>query len=169
MTTPARSAIVVFTGKSLEHILHDGGSQSWVLDRNNARRCAYLVCCRSGVDWVEGHEPRGSAFLVGRVDEVVPSTEDPGRWLVRISAYAKVSVPDVWKGWRNPIRYTDLDELGIDVKGLRFQPMPAKSDEPLTEPSRAVAAQGLTIAEAKRGLAKTFGVSEDAVEITIRG
>jgi hypothetical protein len=163
------SAIAVFTGKSLDHILHDGGSQSWVLDRNNARRCAYLVCCRSGVDWVEGHEPRGSAFLVGRVDEVVPSTEDPGRWLVRISAYAKVSVPDVWKGWRNPVRYTALDALGIDVKGLRFQSMPAKSDVPRVESSGAVAVQGLTIAEAKRGLAKAFGVSEDAVEITIRG
>jgi hypothetical protein len=31
------------------------------------------------------------------------------------------------------------------------------------------AAQGLTIAEAKRGLAKSFGVKEDAIEITIRG
>ena len=169
MNTPTRSAIAVFTGKSLEHVLHDGGSQSWVLDRNNARRCAYLVCCRSGVDCVEGHEPRGSAFLVGRIDEVVPSTEDPGRWLVRISAYARVSVADVWKGWRNPVRYTDLDALGIDVKSLRFQPMPEKGDAPRTKPAGAVAAQGLTIAEAKRGLAKTFGVSEDAVEITIRG
>jgi hypothetical protein len=169
MTTSTRSAIAVFTGKSLEHVLQDGGSQSWVLDRNNARRCTYLVCCRSGVEWVEGHEPRGSAFLVGRVEEVVPSTEDPGRWLIRISAYAKVSFPDVWKGWRNPVRYTDLDALGIDVKSLRFQPMPEKGEEPRTKPAGAVATQGLTIAEAKLGLAKTFGVSEDAVEITIRG
>lgn len=163
------SAIAVFTGKSLDHILQDGGSQSWVLDRNNARQCAYLVCCRSGVEWVEGHEPRGSAFLVGRIDDVVASTENPARWLVRIRDYATVAVPDVWRGWRNPVRYTDLAELGIDLEGLRFQPMPVPGNVPRSAAPTRSAAQGLTIAEAKRGLAKSFGVSEDAIEITIRG
>ena len=40
-----------------------------------------------------------------------------------------------------------------------------------SEPAQSVAAAGasLTIAEAKRGLARSFGVSEDAIEITIRG
>ena len=156
-------------GKSLDHILHDGGSQSWVLDRNNARQCAFLVCCRSGVEWFEGHEPRGSAFLVGRISEVVPSTENSGRWLVRISEYATVSVPDVWQRWRNPVRYTDLTELGIDIKHLRFAPMPERVDLPRTTATQRSVSQGLTIPEAKRGLAKTFGVTEDAIEITIRG
>ena len=38
-------------------------------------------------------------------------------------------------------------------------------------PAQSVAAAGasLTIAEAKRGLARSFGVSEDAIETTIRG
>lgn len=169
MTASNQSAIAVFTGKSFDHILQDGGSQSWVLDRKNARRCAFLVCCRSGIDWVEGHEPRSSAFLVGRIDDVVPSPEIAARWLVRISEYARIDVPDVWKSWRNPVRYTDLAELGIDFTTLHFTPMPDRSDPIKANAASVEPEHGLTIAEAKRGLAKTFGVAEDAIEITIRG
>ena len=172
MTTTTHSAIVVFTAKSVEHMMKDGGTQSWVLDKSNAKHCEYVVCCRSGLEEVEGPEPKGSAFLVGRLSDVVPSTEHPGRWLVRMSEFARVDLPDVWKGWRNPVRYTDLASLGIDPASLTFEPMP----EP--DPSAVAAAPaapklagvvGLTIAEAKRGLAKTFSVGEEAIEITIRG
>lgn len=165
------TAIVVFTAKSVEHMLQDGGTQSWVLDKSNAKHCEYVVCCRSGLDEVEGPEPKGSAFLVGRVSDVVPSTEHPGRWLVRMSEFARVNLPDVWKGWRNPVKYIDLAELGIDPADLTFEPMP----EPSAEAAPAAAKAGgagvgpLTIAQAKRGLSLTFGVPEEAVEITIRG
>ena len=169
MAASNQSTIAVFTGKSFDHILQDGGSQSWVLDRNNARRCVYLVCCRSGIDWVEGHEPRGSAFLVGRIEDVVPSSEIAARWLVRISEYARIDVPGVWKSWRNPVRYTDLAALGIDFTTLHFTPMPERSHPVKGITTTSEPEQGLTIAEAKRGLAKTFGVAEDAIEITIRG
>jgi len=165
------TVIVVFTGKSFEHVIADGGSQSWVLDRNNALHCEYLVCCRSGVDWVEGPEPQGSAFLVGRISDVVPSTETPRRWLVKMSAFARVSIPGVWQGWRNPVRYTDLASLGIDPGTLTFEPMPepAAADLRVTASEIRPAGGPLTINEAKRGLALTFGVSEEAIEITIRG
>jgi hypothetical protein len=175
-STPA-SAIVVFSGKSLEHLIKDGGCQSWVLDRNNARRREYLVCCRSGVDWVEGPEPQGSAFVVGRISDVVPSPEYPGRWLIKLSTFAQVSIPGVWKGWRNPVRYTDLETLGIDPNELTFEPMPEpvnvgqpiNVEGPVKSPDENPAHGPLTISEAKRGLALTFGVPEDAIEITIRG
>lgn len=165
------SAIVVFTAKSVEHMLKDGGTQSWVLDKSNAKHREYVVCCRSGLDEVEGPEPKGSAFLVGRVSDVVPSPEHPGRWLVRMSEFARVNLPDVWKGWRNPVKYIDLAELGIDPEDLTFEPMP----EPSAGAAPAAARTGgagvgpLTIAQAKRGLSLTFGVPEEAVEITIRG
>ena len=162
-------AIAVFTGKSLEHIFNDGGSQSWVLDRNNARHCEYLVCCRSGIDWVEGPEPRGSAFLVGRISDVVPSTEAAGRWLVRISEFARVDIPNAWQGWRNPVRYTDLESLAIDIATLNFEPMPAAVPVATPVVVNQPAVMSLTILEAKRGLAQHFGVPPDAIEITIRG
>jgi len=165
------NVIAVFTGKSFDHILEVGGSQSWVLDRSNAKHYEYLVCCRSGIDWVEGPEPHGSAFLVGRICDVVPSTEMEGRWLVKISEFAKVNIAKAWKGWRNPVRYTDFEGLGIDPATLVFEPMPeprAVSRAAIVA-SHSAATKPLTISEAKRGLAKAFGVSEDAIEITIRG
>lgn len=167
------NAIVVFTAKSIEHMLQDGGTQSWVLDKSNAKHSEYVVCCRSGLDEVEGPEPKGSAFLIGRVSDVVPSTESPGRWLIRMSEFARVNLPDVWRGWRNPVKYIDLTELGIDPAALDFQPMPEPCPEAVaaqvTAKQSANRGSPLTIAEAKRGLSLTFGVPEEAVEITIRG
>ncbi len=83
-----------------------------------------------------------------------------------------MNVPEVWKHWRNPVRYVSIDDLGIDVKALSFQPMPTEAKETKVAHDAAPAAasaKGMTIAEAKKALAVTFGVSPDAVEITIRG
>lgn len=168
MATSSHLATVVLTGKSVEHMLSDGGSQSWVLDRNNALRRPYVVCCRSSIDGVEGREEPGSAFLIGRVADVVPSTEDQARWCIRFSEYARIDRANVWQGWRNPVRYLDLASLGIELEKLKFEPMPAKSEAAALH-AELPPVRGLSIAQAKRGLALTFGVSEDAVQITIRG
>ncbi len=70
-------AIVVFTAKSVEHLLREGGTSSWRLDRNHARQCSFAVCTRNAnADWVEGSEAHHSAFLVGKIREVVPSRKD---------------------------------------------------------------------------------------------
>jgi hypothetical protein len=95
--------------------------------------------------------------LVGKVKDVVPSTETPGRWLILISEYASVDFKDQWSG-RNPVAYwKDSDFPDIDFKALDYQPV---------EPAKP---EGLTIAAAKAGLAITFNVPETAIEITIRG
>jgi hypothetical protein len=150
--------ISVLTYKSVETILETGGTQSWALDRTRAARCDYVVMCRNAKTRdAEGPEEHGSAFLVGKVKDVVPSTETPGRWLILISEYAEVDVKDQWEG-RNPVAYwKDRDYPDIDFKALDYKPV-------LPSVSR-----GLTIAEAKAGLAIGFNVPESAVEITIRG
>jgi len=107
--------------------------------------------------------------MIGHIADVVPSTDREDRWLVRFDKYAVINEPRVWK-WRNPVRYTTFEELGIDVKGVKFQPMPDPPKE--TQSADAPAAKPLTkisIAEAKRLLAATFGVKPEAVEITVRG
>jgi hypothetical protein len=168
------SAIAVFSGKSKEHIFRDGGTQSWRLVQANAAKQQFVVICRSGVGWAEGPEERGSAFLIGRIAGVQPSKEDPGRFLIRISEYADVSVPSVWKGWRNPVKYTTLEELGISPNSLTFKPMPQpaqtesegvlRDERPSTRTSLS-----LSISEAKAALSRHYQVSVDAIEITIRG
>jgi len=161
---------MVFTGRGPERILSEGGSQAWALDPRRARACEYLVCCqnRGGDDWGNATEPHRSAFLIGKIRDVVPAWDGAeGRYLIAISHYAPLAIPNMWDKGRNPVRYVGLEEIGVDPAALQFEPLPDPSPEP------AGAAQGgrrgLTLAEAKRGLAEHFGVSPDAVEITIRG
>lgn len=147
--------VSVLTYKSIDTILATGGTQSWALDRNRAARCDYVVVCRNAKTRnPEGPEPHGSAFLVGKVKDVVPSTETEGRWLILISEYALVNEPDEWIG-RNPVAYWKDDDYKIDFKSLEYKTV---------KPSPF----GLTIAEAKAGLAAGLNVPESSIEIIIR-
>lgn len=147
--------ISVLTFKSVASILETGGTQSWVLDRTRASRCDYVVMCRNAQTRTpEGPEEHGSAFMVGKIKDISPSTESQGRWLIQISEYALVDVADQWAG-RNPVAYLkDSDFPEIPFKDLDYQPVRGR--------------RGLTIAEAKAGLAASFGVPEAAIEIVIR-
>lgn len=131
-----------------------------------------MLCRNAYHPDVEGTEDHGSAFMVGKVKDVVPSTETIDRWLVTFSEYALCDFKDNWEG-RNPVSYwTTTDFLpdpqegydGIDFSALDFKPMP----EPL-QVEDAPSKIGLTLIEAKEGLARTLGVGPAAVEITIRG
>jgi len=175
----ANEAAVVFTAKCIERILGEGGTSSWRLDRKHARRCKFAVCTRNAnADWVEGPEAHHSAFLVGKIRDVVPCSPTPEnneseqkRYLIQFSEFARVNIPNIWKGDRNPIKYASLEELGIDASTLRWEAMPpaSHSSECLMPQSRATAAQPLTMAQARKGLALAFNVAPEAIEITIRG
>ncbi|MFF0637809.1 hypothetical protein ACFYTS_35560 [Nocardia sp. NPDC004151] len=170
--TEIEDTVVVFTGKSLEKILSEGGSQAWKLDAARAKRCKWLVCTQNAHNYeafADGSEPHGSAFLIGRISRISPSTkpdEMPGRWKIEVSEYARINEPDVWAGDRNPVRYTRLGALGIDLDGLEFQKMERSTTATATLPD---ASTGLTIAQAKAGLAINYGVEVDSIEIVIRG
>ena len=170
-----KEVAVIFTAKSIETILAEGGTSSWRLDRNHARQCPYAVCTRNAhAEWVEGPEAHHAAFIVGKVSDVVASPTREERFLIQFSEYALVNIPDVWKGDRNPVRYSSTDELGIDFDKLDWKPMPnadAQAEAPSALPGRKGNGeiQPLTMIEAKKGLALTFGVAPEAIEITIRG
>jgi hypothetical protein len=162
---------VVFTAKSVERILREGGTSSWRLDRNHARRCTFAVCTRNAhADWVEGPEAHRSAFLIGKVGDVVPSSDNKDRYLIQFSNYARLNIPEIWKGDRNPVKYGTLEELGIDLSTLSWEPMPASPEStPEIIRPKGTNVGPLTMAEAKTGLAIAFGVPPEAIEITIRG
>jgi len=148
------TALQTFTENSLEDILNRGGDYDWVLDQERAKKCKYLVCCSS-----QGSN-RKTSFLVGKISgaEFTCSGEKGGkRYLVAISDYASINIPDSWPGNQNPVRYTSLEELGIDLTSLKF--------EKVLKP----ASISFTITQAKAGLAKYYGVSEDSIEIIIKG
>lgn len=166
-------AVILFTAKSVERILQDGGTASWRLDRNHARRCLFAVCTRNAhAEWAEGQEAHQSAFLVGKIRDVVVSPE-PGyedRYLIRLAEYALVNIPEVWHGDRNPVKYSTLEEIGIDLSALNWVSMPppelCSDNRPAVTPYPTTGP--LTIADAKKGLALTFGVPPETIEITIR-
>jgi hypothetical protein len=177
-------AVVVFTARSPERIVREGGSQAWVLNAARAKQCTWLVCTQNrhnrDHEFSDATQPHGSAFLVARVSGVRKSTEENGdgkhRWLVTISEYARIDIPDFWEHDRNPVRYlsrAELEKRGIKLNTLDFQPMPqgtaaaVPAQAPQSSSHDAVAP--MTIAEARKGLAATFGVNPEAVEITIRG
>lgn len=186
------AAVIVFTFKSVKRLIREGGTSSWRLDRNHARHCAFAVCTRNSkrneaeddledsahVDDAPKTEDHQSAFLVGKISNVVPCPRhgDQKRYLIQFSEYARVNIPDAWRGNRNPVKYSSLKELGIDPAALNWEPMPAPSALKSAPTASKWAVEGggdiigpLTMADAKKGLALTFGVPPEAIEITIRG
>ena len=120
------SAIIVFTAESRDEILGNGGSQSWAVSRERAQKQEYLICVRNAHNALsDGDEQHGTAFLIGRISQVVAALHpkrphEAGRWMIQISEYVDVNITDVWRGWRNPIRYTSLEAIGIEPASLTF-------------------------------------------------
>lgn len=163
-------AICVLTARGIERILAEGGSQAWVLDAKRARACQYVICVQNhgfADDWGQVSAPHHTAFLVGRLKSVVHSEEEgaESRWKLVFHEYAEIDVTNAWPGYRNPVFYTSLEDLGIAPGALKFQPMPEQENAT----DRPDAPSPLTIAQAKAGLALTFNVPESAIEIMIRG
>jgi hypothetical protein len=179
----SNNALIVFTAKTVAMIHEQGGTSSWVLSPASMRDVRYVVCTRNtDREFDEECGPRpeahGSAFLVGKVSglKVLKEKNNRKRYLVQMSEYARVSVPDFWTHDRNPTRYTDTDSLrerGIDVNKLDWLPMPDTDCNigvmPHPEAVSAPQGEGLTIAQAKRGLSVKFGVPEQAIQIVING
>lgn len=165
------AAVVVFTSETKQNILDQAGSRGWVLSPKSVEQCPYLVCCRRQ-NWHNKAEgiPSRSAFLVGRISSLTPLDDSANsrgqvRFRIGLSEFAELMVADVWrKELRNPVAYASLKELGIAHRKLRFQRI---QDSPLAGSDGR--REGLTIADAKKGLAATFGVRPEDVEITIKG
>ena len=148
--------VTVLTFKSFEHIVGDGGTQSWRGDRARLKRCEYVVCARNrtGPYRAEGPEEHRHAFLVGKISDVVDAEEGDGRQKIEFSAYAHVDGPEMPLRGANPVQYHDsLDVLGIEPDALDWRPL----DAPLTPVMRA-----------KHMLAEAYSVPVDAIEINIR-
>ena len=112
-------------------------------------------------------------MLIGKVSDVVHAAGHEDRYTIQFDEFARVSIPNVWKGDRNPVRYATLQELGIDPATLKWEHVPEHAPEINGEFAPALkntsSTSPLTMAEAKKGLALTFGVAPEAIEITIRG
>lgn len=178
--------LTVLTFKSAEHLLSDGGTQSWAISRPRALACSYVVCARhrQGPWKPEGPEAHKHAFLVGRISGVEPSGETAGRWRVEFDEYALVDGPKLPLNSASPTQYFDsLKALGIDEAELDWQPVtrqppaaaPAAAPRETAAHLSGAASVGkpletpaAILMSAKALVAAQFGVAPEAVEISIR-
>lgn len=171
------NVLVVFTAKTTDQILEAGGTQSWVLNQHSMRGVAYVVCTRNSDPAHDEEcgvrpEQHNAAFLVGKVSGMtkVDHRNDRDRYRVDFSEYALVTVPSFRHGsTRNPVTYSDVDQCklnGIDIDTLDFKPMPTSAvADSVPDKSK----KGLSIAEAKAGLAIHFEVPVTSIQIAING
>lgn len=81
---------------------------------------------------------------------------------IQFSEYSVVDIPDAWKGDRNPVKYAALREFGIDPAKLKWKPMPEADERREAHRARTPSiGMALTMAEAKKGRALTFGVAPE--------
>ncbi len=168
--------LVVLTGKSRERLMKEGGTSEWVLNPGVVRGFEYVICVRHGhppYDPGPGvrPEPHGAAFLVAKISDLELTGHDKGRdrYMVKFAATANVLVPGFWDGSRNPVRYMDAGVAkarGIDVSALDYEPFEAKTSAPSPHSGTPTP---LSIHSAKQGLAKTFDVPIESIEIIIKG
>ncbi|MBV6597758.1 hypothetical protein KWF09_19445, partial [Acinetobacter pittii] len=73
--------------------------------------------------------------------------------------YADISIPNMWDGNRNPVSYSSLEEMNIDLNELKFTK--------LNEDNSSKTLDKISIPEAKRLLANYFDVPQENISITI--
>ncbi len=172
MTIPCLS---VLTARGVDRLLAEGGTQAWRLKPENVRKVGYCVCVQNQRNghWGGADQPHHHAFIVGKIADVVASPENRAdRYLVVFSEYARIDIPDAWPGLRNPVRYSSLEEFGInDPDSLEWHQMPAVLAGPSSGNFMDEEKGGfgpLTMAEARAGLALGLGVPESTIEISVR-
>jgi hypothetical protein len=167
------NCILVFTSRTIERMEAEGGSQAWVLDAMRARTYPYIVCSWNPKgEFAQANQgiEHGKAFLVASITAVEPAPESPDRYILRFAEFARISGgPKVWNGKRNPVNYTALSNLRIDLKSLTFETATKPTVSELPASSLMSSLAPLPISAVKPRLAAYYNVPVDAVEIIIRG
>lgn len=159
-----KNVIKIFTGKSLKTMIMEGGSAYWKLNKARAAKCKYVLLVRNmHADWSEPGHPHRTAFLLGKVSGVTAAKD---RFIIHFSEYALLNIPEAWDGSRNPVGYTDLNHEKIDPEKYEWLPFPMLPKTDKTTLSEN--AQPLSLNDAKLGLAATFGIRPDQIEINIK-
>jgi hypothetical protein len=165
--------LAVFTSRTIERMCAEGGSQAWTFSAVNARTCHWLICVWNArgayAESGAAHLAHREAFLIAPIDSIDPSPQEPERWIARFHEYARISIPNAWNGQRLPFRYLTLGDFGIAPENLRFVPTGPVVNGGAAVPSVRPTVMPISIESAKLGLAATFNVPPEAIEITIRG
>jgi len=191
-------SILVFTHRSIEFLTKLNASTSWQLNQRRAMLCDYVICVRNANSGLaEKDFSHGSAFLVGKISNVVQSLNlprDEHRYMIEFKEYAEISVPKAWKGWRSPVIYKNTSviesDFGFNFESLSWKEVPERDtkytseyfemenkfyesrDEVSTkfrQKKQTKSEEGLSISEAKKEISKYYEIPEEGIEIILRG
>ena len=164
--------IVIFTGKGMKSFSKDGGSRAWKLNIARAEGAKFVVICHHQHSQYKDFDgEHGSAWLIAKVAKIAPDIHTVGRWCVVFDEYALIDVPNFWGGSRNPIRYTSIDELPVDLEALDWEHLAEIDLEDETEDSAdgsAASAIRLQVIRAQEQIAENLGLDPSEIEISIR-
>ena len=160
------NVVMVFTSKSLETMLHEGGSGNWAANKDRIKHAKWIVATRNQKSsWTQGTEGHGSAFLIGHVCGIKPApAPEQDRSVIIFDRYADLDLANAWTGSRNPVAYTDLKTLGIDPEALQWKPFVKGNVE---ESLSATPEPSAVTDRARSMIAQAFSISPDAVKITV--
>lgn len=129
-------SILVFTHRTTELLTKLNASTSWQLNQSRAKKCDYVICVRnSNSELTDDDIQHGSAFLIGKISNVVQSLNlprDEHRYMIEFNEYSEMNpvIDDVWQGWRSPVIYKPTNELesalGIDFSQLEWKEVPKR-------------------------------------------
>ena len=165
------SAIAVRSYASTDNIISSGGAGAWVLNPDKASQQTFLICCKPIDEVIVPGGPAYAAFLIGRISKFIPVETNPRnqrRFHVALDNYATLDAPLPWQDWRNPIRYTSLEEIGIHPERLSFHEISAPERTESIEADVPRRIRKLSLADAKQGLAAMFDVDPSKIEIIIK-
>lgn len=194
MKTPNQANFAaVLTWETLKDIEKQCGSGNWKTVLNRAKRVDYLLLVSNKRDNPDAPYTHGEGFLLAKISGVRELKSD-NRKVFLFQEYAEVSLPKCWgklTSGANPITYYDnwnennvlnaaeaFTRISLNFDKLEWKKLPEKPDnikETKEEISKNITKKTyqsnledfLTIPEAKRRLAKTLGVDESCISITI--
>ena len=184
MVRSGREVVVVTDYRDRNKLLADRGAIRLTLNARRLAVCGYIL-------YVHYIKPEyyyqsserlansGRGILIGRIDSATLRHGSP--FCVEIDEYAKVDVERFWEGLGNNVNYLDesviLSKLNISsFDDLEWEQVADYTGTQITEewlekPGVSPVAKpssGLTVDEAKAGIALSLGVEPEDIEITIR-
>jgi hypothetical protein len=161
-----KDVVMVFTSKSLHTMREEGGSGNWAANKDRLRHAKWIVAARNqNSGWTQGDEGHKHAFLIGRVSGIKPApAPEQNRFVIMFDQFSELNIPNAWTGSRNPVAYTDLKTLNIDVDKLDWKAfVPSVQQHRLTSDIDA----SNVVDRARSMIAQALSVSPDAVKITV--
>lgn len=164
--------IAVTTSDSIAETISANGSGAWALNLDKWQGKLRWLVCRTKVGTAR------RAFLVGQISGITERPAEPGdrrkRYVIEISHYAVPGADTpLSEGSQYPVSFGTLEQFtGLSEGEVRamLKTVPAKT-LPYSYSNRVARGstpKGLTIADAKRGLAQSLGILESQIDIVIK-